>query len=387
MGIFSNKVAKQSKQFKKKMNALSATEIETVEAEKARTIASEQARQNVFQSLGAPGTYGVPGTPGAPTGAPSTGDYFQTDTTTKSPLAEAQLKGGGRTKKWNEWESRAGILDPEKYGEDVRKSAMFRIQSQRTAEAEQLLNREGPMWDQLSNSTYGIISEGAATQWREDLRTIKNNSAKGGSARRTALAEAQQMHAQEQSNQMKVQQTWKANFVLFDVVRANADAVQKGNYDFMNNLPGIRAQYQETMSALAEMMGKIALPMSANMQKMGFQAVEAHPKTSAFQRVVGAIAGAAQGYMTGGGLAGAALGGVMGASAAGEQGGTAFGNEGGSAGAGPGAGGIFGSYSRGQAAGAGAGLLAKTGKSVYNRLFEKNENTGPVGPGLTQYGQ
>ena len=191
MGIFSNKASSQAKDYAKQQNANAAMEIETVEAEKARTLAAEQARQNVFTSLGAPGTYGTPGTPGAPSAGTGTGDVFQSDTTTKSPAALSQFsRGGGYTKEFAEWESRKGILDPEKYGDDIRSSAQFRIQSARTAEAEQLLNREGKMWDELNNSVYGVIAEGSSQQWREDLRSIKNQAAKGGSARNVARQEA-----------------------------------------------------------------------------------------------------------------------------------------------------------------------------------------------------
>jgi len=365
MGIFSNKQASQAKDLAKTQAGLAAAGIETVEAEKARTLAAEQARQNVFTSLGAPGTYGTPGTPGAPDAAMAspTGDIYQTDTTGKSPIALSQFsRGGGYTKEFADWESRAGILDPEKYGADVRKSAQFRIQSMRTAEAEQLLNREGKMWDELNNSVYGVISEGAATQWREDLRTIKNNAAKGGTARRTALKEAQQMQAQEKSNQAKVQQTWQANLALFDVVRKNADAVQQSNQAFMDNLPGIRSAYQQTMSNLANMMASVALPQSSTMQTTGFQAREAHPTTSTLSRIIGAVAGAAQGYMTGGGgwqgLAGGALGGFTGAMNQAPQGvmrakGTRA--QGGS--------GIYSPIAQGIAAGAAGGLL---GNNILN---------------------
>ena len=95
MGIFSNKQASQAKDLAKTQAGLAAAGIETVEAEKARTLAAEQARQNVFTSLGAPGTYGTPGTPGAPDAAMAspTGDIYQTDTTGKSPIAASGAPG------------------------------------------------------------------------------------------------------------------------------------------------------------------------------------------------------------------------------------------------------------------------------------------------------
>jgi len=306
---FLNKDYKVAKQFSKEANAIGAAGIEAVEAEKARTIAAETSRQRVFGMLGAPGTYDLPGTGGSQAYQAPTGDIYQSDTTTKSPLAASQFKGGGYTKEFGDWESRAGILDPEKFAEDTSKSASFRIQSRRTAEAEQLLAQEGPMWDQLSNSVYGVINEGAATQLREDVRALKTNAAKGGTARRTALAEAQQMQAQESANQMRVQQTWKANLALFDVVRQNADNVQKGNYSFIDNLPGIQAAYQSTMSSLANMLSSNALPMALEAKEKGMNAKLAHPKVSIGQRIIGGVIGAAMGYASGGGLG--AVGGAL----------------------------------------------------------------------------
>lgn len=317
MGIFSNKTSKQANQMAKRQQLLGAAEIEGVEAEKARTIAGEQARQRVYGLLGAPGTYETPGTGGATAGVP-TGDIFGPGGE-KSALAKPLLEGSGLKGEFAKWDSRQGILDPEKYAEDVSKSAAFRIQSRRTAEAEQLLAQEGAEWDKLSNSTYGVIAEGAATQWRDDLRQIRNNAAKGGTARRTALKEAQEMRAQEAANQARVQQTWRANLALHEYVRQNADNVQKMNYEFMDNLPGLRATYQQTMSNLAEMFGKIALPMSATMLQVGFQARASHPKTSTVSRIIGAVAGAAQGFSSGGWL-GAAAGGLSGAMGAGPTG-------------------------------------------------------------------
>jgi len=311
---FLNKDYKVAKQFSKDAASIGAAGIESIEAEKARTIAAEASRQRVFGMLGAPGTYDLPGTGGSQAYQAPTGDIYQTDTTGKSPLALGQFsKGGGYTKEFADWESRAGILDPEKFAEDTSKSASFRIQSRRTAEAEQLLAQEGPMWDQLSNSVYGVINEGAATQLREDVRALKTNAAKGGTARRTALAEAQQMQAQESANQMRVQQTWKANLALFDVVRQNADNVQKGNYSFIDNLPGIQAAYQSTMSNLAGMLANNALPAALTAKQAGMNAKLAHPKVSVGQRIIGGVIGAAMGYVSGGGLGavGGALGGAF----------------------------------------------------------------------------
>jgi len=302
---FLNQSYKTAKTFSKEANAIGAAGIESVEAEKSRTIAAEASKQRVFGMLGAPGTYDLPGTGPSQAAQAPTGDVYQTATTfgeAGSPLARSQFQGGGYTPEFANWKSREGILDPEKYAEDIGKSASFRIQSRRTAEAEQLLAQEGPMWDQLSNSVYGVINEGAATQLREDVRALKTQAAKGGTARRTALAEAQQMQAQEAANQMRVQQTWKANLALFDVVRQNADNVQKGNYSFIDNLPHIQGAYNSTMSSLADMLSSNVLPAALAAKTAGMNAKLAHPKVTIGQRLIGAVIGAASGAASGGGF-------------------------------------------------------------------------------------
>jgi hypothetical protein len=122
-----------------------------------------------------------------------------------------------------------------------------------TAEAEQLLAQKGPLWEQLENSTLGQIMEGAAVQQREAMRDIRNRAAKGGSARRQALNEAQGLLAQERATQARVQQTWQANLALFDTVRNYASKVQTENVKFMDGLPMIRQSYTNTLAQLTSL--------------------------------------------------------------------------------------------------------------------------------------
>jgi len=381
MGIFSDSTAKGARALQKQQGLLSAMEIETVSAERARTNAAEQARANVFGNLGLEGSYGIPGTPGAPAapGGGANDDIYSTDMT-KDPTASALAKKNSQLGNFEKADTRSGILDPKKYATSVGQSAMFRIQSQRTAEAEQLLNREGKMWNELSNSVYGVINEGSAMGLREDQRAIKNNAAKGGTARRVAMAEAQQMHAQEVANQQRTSQTWNANLALFDVVRKNADAVMQGNYNFMDNLPQVRAAYSQTMTKLAEMMTNVALPMSSNMLAAGFQAVADHPKTSTLSRILNGVIGAAQGYASGDGsnLGGGILGGLSAAmqnapSTERDSRGRAIGATGGS-------GGVFGAASD---TGQSAGNVYTGLKSMGSDAIDWWKGTGSADRGMT----
>jgi hypothetical protein len=127
------------------------------------------------------------------------------------------------------------------------------MQSRMTAEAEQLLAQKGPLWDQLENSTLGQIMEGAAVQQREAMRDIRNRAAKGGSARRQALNDAQQLLTAERATQMRVQQTWQANLALFDTVRNYASKVQQENVRFIDGLPMIRQSYTQTLASITEL--------------------------------------------------------------------------------------------------------------------------------------
>lgn len=376
MGIF-GKSAKRAKEFAKQQNRAAAAEIETVEAEKARTIAAEKARMNIFGMLGQPGTYGTPGTPGAPESTPGTGSYYQPGETfgeAGSPLAMAQFEGGGYTPGMASWKSRAGILDPEKYAEEVGKTSAFRQASQRMAEAEQLVNREGPMWDELENSTYGVIAEGVGRQYRDEIRELKNRAASGSKtgARNLAREEASFLMAQEKKNQQRTKMTFDANLQLFDLVRKNQADAMDMSYKLVDNLPEMRAAYSNTMSSLAELMSTVALPVSSAMKEKGYLERMAHPTVTVGQRIMGSIVGAAQGFLTGakagglwGGVAGAAAGATVGAAPelGGEQGKAA------------------GPIGYGQAAGAFGGAL---GAGIFGTRDQKTTSTPNSGWNITR---
>ena len=267
--VLSAKAAK--KQYKlerrrqRKQSLLAAHAVQALDFERQRAQAAEETRRRTFNLLGAPGTYDLPGAaPQTQTAAPA-GDVYQT-VSGASPIAEKLLSGKPFKEAFAKYaEEGAQILDPEKATADISSSAMFRIQSRKTAEAEQLLAGEGPMYDMLHNSVMGPIVEGSATMLREQLRDIRTRAAKGGSARRTALKEAQEMAAQEMANRQRVQETWNANLKLWETIRNYSNDVAEQNYRFLDNIPMIRGQYQETMSSLADMVSRISMYGSANM--------------------------------------------------------------------------------------------------------------------------
>jgi len=276
MAIFSKKKAKKrSRQEAARQGYLGYKVVEGTETEQARATAAERSRLGVFGMLGQPGSFDLPGAAGAGSGA----SYDPTDIYDTSQKHSAGAKSllqyskylTPEARKEIEEGTRKGILDPEKYSEMIGKTASFRIQSRQTAEAEQLLAGKGEAWERLSQATHGQIFEGAATQMRETMRDLKDQAAKGGTARRTALNQAREIVAKQDIAQMRVNETWKANLDLFNVVRRNADRVQNQNQSFLDNLPQVRDSYQKTMSNLADSMVASASAASA-MSTAGYKA-------------------------------------------------------------------------------------------------------------------
>jgi hypothetical protein len=258
--VFKSGSIKRAKKEEGRQSLLAAQTVEAGEAMAAKAQAAEMAGMEVYSMLGAPGTYELPGSGeqdpiGTPLGTSdgifaTEGALTEKSSTAKSLLRrqpQALAEGGSLAG------PREGILDPKAYASKISQSASFRMQSRMTAEAEQLLAQKGPLWDQLENSTLGQIMEGAAVQQREAMRDIRNRAAKGGSARRQALNDAQQLLTAERATQMRVQQTWQANLALFDTVRNYASKVQQENVRFIDGLPMIRQSYTQTLASITEL--------------------------------------------------------------------------------------------------------------------------------------
>ena len=256
MALFSNKKnIRRAKEAAGQVQAATIRGMETAAAEQARTIAAEQTKFSVLTALGTPGSYdsiGGGGTGGG-AGVADSGNIFNTSGTGLSEKDQSlrvfgnwggtgQLKG-----------SREGILDPEAYRDEFMKSPLFQGQSFQVAQANQLLAKEGPLWDMLNNSVLGSIHEGAALQLRDTMRQLKNNYAKGGTARRTAVNEFQTIMAQEQAMRTRVQETWSANLKLHDYVQQNFERVRNGSLAFVDALPGLNASYRSAMLATAQL--------------------------------------------------------------------------------------------------------------------------------------
>ena len=253
MGAFSNrKGIREAKEAAGQQQAAIIAGMEAASAAEARNVAIEETKANVFMSLGQPGTFG-PGATGTSFGSGGGGpvnyDVFDKDAMPNQDLAVYGSYGGtGQLDT-----PRKGIIDPDGYANALSQSIPFQIQSQRVAESQQLLNQEGPAWDLLENATLGQIHEGAALQLRDTLRQLKNQHAKGGTARRTALNEFNSILASERAMRTRVQETWQANLRLHDYVRQNADRVAAGTAKFMADLPGLNDSYRGAMMETAKL--------------------------------------------------------------------------------------------------------------------------------------
>jgi hypothetical protein len=233
--------------------------MEAADRERARAIAAEQAKMAVWGLLGSDGSYGAQNifTQGwqNKNNVDDPTSLFDTTGTGLSQPNQALKSFGPNdpSKGMLLGQAREGILDPASYAAAIAGTASFRIQSQRVAESEQLLNQEGPAWDMLNNSVLGIINEGSAMQLRDTMRKLKNQYAKGGSARRTAMFEANELAAGERAMRTRVQETWQANLALYDSVRQNADRVAAGTQSFMAGLPLVNDSYRDAMQRTAQL--------------------------------------------------------------------------------------------------------------------------------------
>lgn len=365
MGLFSNSQAKdRAKDEAARQGLLAATAVESIAGASARTTAAEQARARVAGMLGAPGTYG---TDFQASGVGFGDDLYQhgTAATQKDATARGLITASDALNKPAKlaWgishdptkrtpEERQDIIDPEKYAAAESQTAQFQIRSLMTAQAKQLVEGQGPLWDKLNQSTIGQIIEGAGVQAKEAARDIQNQAAKGGSARRNALITAQNMVAREQAIQTRVHETWQANLALQDYVTNYANNVQEGNQKFLDNLPLISQQYTQTMNSLSGAMVE-ATRASSDMSHMGYMGRAAVEGNQFLDKLVagsiGIVGGAALAMVPGlQGVGGAMmLGGVSGIVGGGTQ----------SSGA------------DAQAAGQGVGGLLQKGTSYVRSIF------------------
>ena len=315
MALFSNKRnIKRAKEAAGQIQSASIRGMELADTEKARSIAAEQTKFSVLAALGTEGTYGPGATGTGGEGGRGSGEgIFNTSGEGLSGRNQslgqygnwANLEESGiRREGWNysaeqeallkERGTREGILDPEAYTREISKSPLFQMQSFQVAEAKQLLEREGPAWDRMEQSTLGVIHEGSALQLRDTMRRLKNNYAKGGTARRASMNEFQEIMAAQDAMTTRTQQTWQANLTLRDYVNKNFESVRNGSMKFVDALPGLNDAYRTSMletSRLAVEATKTAALMAGNAYDLRMSQQAVNFGTKLVEGLVMAVAG------------------------------------------------------------------------------------------------
>lgn len=155
----------------------------------------------------------------------------------------------------------AKVIDPEKFQKKVEGSTQFRLMSKLTAEAEQLVNREGPLYDEMINNLQLPIIEGSAALARENTDQLRRAMQRGGSARRGAFEAVQKIRQQERINSAKIQQLSQVRAGLDTWARENARSTLEFGQSWASNLGGIRESYQGAMDGAADLMLTKAMPL------------------------------------------------------------------------------------------------------------------------------
>lgn len=259
------------------------------------------------------GTSAVTGLLAAPTGAsPGAGLQYQAGSIFKDKEVSDAAKFAGYAK----FVEPSKVIDPEKFTQMVSQMPIARIVSRQVAEAQGLSDPSSPFRQSLEQSIKNPILEAGAETLRESQRFIKNQMAKGGSARRAALGDAQNMLAIEASNRQVAQQMWQSNLQFESWIRDYQRTTVNAAQAFTQGL-GVQ-QYTNAMNQASQFMVSTALPAAANYQVQALQIMQSNKKAGVLELVIGGIIGVvglvAAAY-TGGatlGAAAGALGGVLG---------------------------------------------------------------------------
>lgn len=311
-----------SKKYKReaaKMKEISALAAAQPEEIRTRRQAAEETYQGVLNRLGAKGTYENVGGEAAMsslTGAASAESAVGTAADSGADLGifkTEKAKSAQATDIDPRYSSEANIaditkLDAGKTIKSVEDSAQFRIMSRLTAESEQLLAREGPLYDEMEKNLQNPIIEGSAAMARENAAELKRMMAKGGAARRGAFEAVQKMRQQEQVNSQRITAINQSRFALDNWARTNARTNLEFGQNWASNLGGVRESFNAAMDNAAALMTSEALPlmMGAQQQAMAYRRAAHKATTSGVMRWVKGIVGAVMMYY-GAGQAGGAL--------------------------------------------------------------------------------
>lgn len=257
-----------------------------------RRTAAEETYQNVLNRLGKEGTYDV----GGPSSGPATtatnidDSAYKTSTGGQKYLGKSKIGNTVNTK----------VLDPAKATAQVENSSQFRTMSRLQAESEQMIAREGPLYDEMMRNTQLPIVEGSAAIARANAQALKEAAARGGSARRQAFEEVQKIRSQQELNSQRLVALSNNRMKIDEWARDNARTNLEFGQKWASNLGGIRESYQQAMDGAAQLMAEVTLPNILSGVKEG-QALRAQvhaekrEKTAKWVSAVAAVASIAMG--------------------------------------------------------------------------------------------
>lgn len=258
-----------------------------VDIARQNLLAGEEARSILLSRLGQPGTYRTPGAAGPismegvrPGGVGSMSSYrpgalLGSGEMVKSGVvtgADVKLKGTASWKGRKPWEVRGVELDPQAMAAAAEDTSAFRVISQQVAEVEQLMNRSGPVWNQLNNSVVGSIFETNAQLQRQANEQMARSLARGGTARRAGLAFSQAQITQEKINYQRTQQLWTAKLKLEEYRTATAQQVTTYAQEWVNNASGVRDSFTNSLQSLTLFWGSTMAPVLAGAASTGASA-------------------------------------------------------------------------------------------------------------------
>ena len=245
--------------------------------------ASEQARFNVTALLGKEGTYDMPRPEGpfrSPLGLSGISDpgagrsgallagggnkVSKSGSVTRSDIGSPGTRGGFAGSL--NWKEEGEIMDPDRITDEVTSTSGFRTVSRLTAEAEQLANRQGKLWNELNASVTGGIYEGAAAGQRQMMANLSREMAKGGAARRQGMAVASAMHVQEQINRERSANLWQSKMGLEQLRSTAITDIHNLTNNWMNNTAGLRDTFVANLNNLQTFWSQV---MPANLISAG----------------------------------------------------------------------------------------------------------------------
>lgn len=279
---------------------------------------SEQVRFNITSLLGQPGTYDKPGPTGPFTSPLGLGGISApggvrdgallasggTHITESGRVGSKDIGSPGSRAHFAgklKWEESGDIMDTDRVTNELASTSQFRTISRLTAEAEQLANREGPLWDELNASVTGGIYAGAAAGQRQMMEQISREMAKGGGARRQGMAMASAMRMQENINRERSSALWQAKVGLEQLRTSAITDVHNLTNSWLNNTAGIRDTFTANLNNLQTFWSQV-MPanligaQSATQQNMANNMMQAgqhmmNATTAKYQAIIGGVNG------------------------------------------------------------------------------------------------